>query len=113
MRAVFALLRLALLAIFLAGLVLPAPVMAASCPDHAQSVDCAHQMGGGHHAMTPGKTAPATADGCLQHCLASSLTPDPVQPAARAERVSTLTPPARLPLAALGTPEPEAPPPRT
>lgn len=57
-------------------------------------------------------TDPAAPDGCLHHCLSASLTPEPVQPAERAERISRLFPPAVPVLLALVSPEPEGPPPR-
>ena len=113
MRILCDLLRVTLIAVFLAGLAAPLPVMAASCAGHTQPAECADQMGADHHhAMTPGKTDPAAPEGCMHHCLAASMTPDPVQPPARAERISRFFPPAVLSLLALVTPEPEGPPPR-
>ncbi|PYF06932.1 hypothetical protein C8J30_12215 [Rhodobacter viridis] len=108
MRYLFALLRLSLIAIFVAGLALPDLGCAADHAMPAAPQTCAAHAGHGSAAPDLHKAAAA----CLEHCLASSLTPEPVLPAARAERVSTLTPPARLPLAALRVPAPEAPPPR-
>lgn len=117
MRILCALLRLCLIAVFLAALGTAAPVVAApqACPHHG--ADCAQAMGAGHHAMVPDAkathhTAPAAPENCLHHCLAAWLTPEPVQPTARAERISRLFPPVVLSLLALVSPEPEGPPPR-
>ncbi|MFD2174810.1 hypothetical protein [Rhodobacter lacus] len=114
MRNLAVLLRIVLIAIFVAGIGLPGQGLAADAPSTAEPVmtlaaqDCARHAAG----------APAAADlhrsasGCLVHCLASALTPEPVQPPLRSERVSRLTAPAPRPLSALVAPAPEAPPPR-
>ena len=118
MQILCALLRLSLIAVFLAALGTARPVVAApeACPH--LGVDCAQDMGAGHHAMAKdAKPSPRTTifgtEGCLQHCLGASLTPEPMQPAARAERISRLLPPVVLSLLSLLSPEPEGPPPRT
>ncbi|SDG01256.1 hypothetical protein PUH89_08490 [Rhodobacter capsulatus] len=117
MRILCALLRLGLIAVFLAALGTAALVVAApdACPH--PGADCAQGRGAGHYAMVPdAKPSPRPTtfapEGCLQHCLGASLTPEPMQPAARAERVSRLLPPVVLSLLALLSPEPEGPPPR-
>lgn len=117
MRILCALLRLSLIVVFLAALGTAAPVVAApeACPH--PGADCAQDRGAGHHAMVPdAKPSPKTTtfapEGCLQHCLGASLTPEPMQPAARAERISRLVPPAVPLRLALLSPEPEGPPPR-
>ena len=118
MRILCALLRLSLIAVFLAALGTVAPVGAApeACPHHG--ADCLQRMGASHHPMasnakTSHQTDAAAPQGCPHPCLAASLTPEPVQPAARAERVLRLFPAAVLSLLARLSPEPEGPPPRS
>jgi hypothetical protein len=107
MSCVTALLRLVIVAVFAAGLGLPAaPATAAPMPERAMA-----QMHAAHHAM-PAKAPMPADESCRAHCLGVSVLVAPAMPAPRAARVVPVHVVALVEAAPSLWPLPEGHPPR-